>query len=255
MTTGPGEGLPYGEQAAQRFESVDAVQTHLREVFGERNSIYLPGRSPRIELLELGVSDLSKAARVEDEDAIKTTLARVTSRVFCIANGLNDVPISEGLEMKFPLSGCAYCGQLPCACGEKRPSPHLNLETGGPQSSWSLRDWQSFLGAVYGPKNSARESSLDYAQMRLSLEVTELRMVEHSILGRVANQVKLADVYKQYALELADCMGWTFAIANILGEDVQTAVEERYGAGCATCGNAHCSCNQADFDHVYGLSE
>src|ERR1700722_2552191 len=93
-----------------RYPDVDSLQDRLEEVFGQRDRLYLDERFKRIRLFETGVADLFDALRREPTaENLKVPFARVTSRIFSIANSIDGVLVSEGMMMKFPKEGCAYC--------------------------------------------------------------------------------------------------------------------------------------------------
>lgn len=248
MTEFTGAGQGYAEQVPPQFETVDALQEHFTEVFGERNAVYLSDRRERIRLLHVEVADLVKAMRLNDPATTEMAFARIGARIFCLANGILDVPLSRGLEMKYPSRGCAYCGGLPCCCGEARPDASLNNTAGGEQSGWSMRNWQRFLADLYGQKNAERTDGHQYAVNRLFAEVTELDRLEWAIHSRF---MKVDDIRREYVLELADTQAWTLGLATMLGVDLQTAMEARYGGGCPTCSSNRCACTLSDFEHVY----
>jgi len=114
----------------------------------------------------------------------------------------------------------------------------------GEQSTWDLRTWQDYLGHLYGGVNAAK--GLDYTLSRLFAECSEVTVTEYRI-----PKMKIPEIYEEYSLELADVTAWTLAAANIMGVDLQSAIEDRYGRGCATCGLTQCKCNTEQFDHVY----
>lgn len=225
--------------------SLPEMEGYFGELYGPRDSIYLPGRDIRIQLLDRGIDDLQIAVRKGAWQPIYGIMcARVVSRILCVARGADDVSVSQGLEMKYPQEGCAYCGQLPCACQEKRPDHQLG-ETGGEQQNWSLRQWQEHLANLYGP-NNAKRGILD-TLLRLTSENSELISLEHSIFSK---KLPIEEAKLEYSLELADATAWTMASATLLGVDVQSAVEERYGRGCLACVSYPCACTDHNFDQV-----
>jgi NTP pyrophosphatase (non-canonical NTP hydrolase) len=47
------------------------------------------------------------------------------------------------------------------------------------------------------------------------------------------------------ALEFADVLAWLATLANIAGVDLDSAVRQKYGAGCPKCGATPCTCGAA----------
>jgi NTP pyrophosphatase (non-canonical NTP hydrolase) len=219
------------------------IERFFNELYGKRDSIYLPGREIRAQLLYRGIDDLQSAVRQRAWLPIYEVMcARIVSRILCIARGADDVSIGEGLARKYPLEGCAYCGQMPCVCQENRDPYRLSAPT-TEQEHWSLRDWQDHLTRMYGRKN--KERGINYTLLRLGSEYGELISLERAI-----HRYSIDEVKDKYALELADAMAWTIAPAVLLGVDLQKAVEKRYGNGCLACHQIPCICPPHSFDQI-----
>lgn len=226
------------------FSSLDKMQEHFSRLYGRRNEVYLPGRTIRIEFFHRGVSDLTDSLRKEaNREVLETMFARVVSRIFCIANGINDISLGEGMQRKYPFEGCVYCHSNPCQCQEKRLNADMSWGRNTSPKQWDLRDWQNHLGSLYGEKN--RQKGMDYVLNRLSSEVGELISLEHEIPSMTVDEVEL-----EYQLELADSLAWTMAAANILGIDLQESVIKRYGKACQVCNMNPCSCGAHSFRQV-----
>lgn len=213
------------------------------ELYSERDNVYLPGREGRINLLYRAIDDLQTAVRREaDARAYDGLCARIVSRIFCVARAVDNVSVSEGLELKYPLQGCAYCQQLPCQCQERRLE--IIMQGGDhKQSQWSLGNWQEHLLNLYGAKNVER--GINYTLLRLGSEYGELISLEHSI-GRMS----IAEAKREYSLELADCLAWTIGAANLLIVDLEAAVNQRYGRGCQNCYALPCACGPQSFSQL-----
>lgn len=241
--TYPNPSDPDMFELERRYSTVDSLQTRLEEVFGPRDRLYLDERFKRIRLFETGVADLFDALRREPTaDDLKVPFARVTARIFSIANGIDGVLVSQGMMMKFPKEGCAYCGSQPCNCSAFRGEATLagyNVE----QATWGLREWQQHLYNLYGRPNA--EKGIWFVTTRLAIETNEL-VAEEDKIPFMAPE----DVRRNYALEVADTLAWTIAAANILGVDLQAAALERFGNGCPTCGNVPCQCSRHNFQQV-----
>ena len=46
--------------------------------------------------------------------------------------------------------------------------------------------------------------------------------------------------------EFADVLAWLATLANIVGIDLEAAVEAKYGSGCPGCRQSPCVCDQAE---------
>lgn len=46
--------------------------------------------------------------------------------------------------------------------------------------------------------------------------------------------------------EFADVLAWLATLANVVGVDLEAAVQAKYGRGCPGCGQSPCVCNQAE---------
>lgn len=217
------------------------------ELYSPRDNIYLPGREGRISLLYRAIDDLQTAVRREtDWRAYEDLNARIVSRIFCIARSVDNVSVSDGLEAKYPLAGCAYCQQLPCECQERRSE--IVMQAGGSeQSQWSLGQWQEHLLMLYGAKNVER--GITYVLLRLGSEYGELISLERSV-----SQMTITEIKREYALELADALAWTIAAANLLVVDLEQAVDQRYGQGCQTCYSFPCACGPYNFSQLRSLT-
>src|SRR5579885_3096619 len=171
--------------------TLDQMQNHFADLYGPRNNIYLSGRVARIDFFNIAVGDLHDAMRAGDipNKTMGVLLARMPSRIFCMAHGMNNVSVASAMAEKFPLEGCAYCHQNPCQCEEKRSNPKLHGVTNPEQLSWRLRDWQNHLVGLYGEKN--RQRGADNTMVRLFKEVAELMSFEHSLPQNTSNQKEI----------------------------------------------------------------
>lgn len=219
------------------------MEKYFDKLYGERDAIFLPGRELREQLLYRGISDLGKAVRKSaGQEVYETMCARVVSRVFCVARGVDYVSVADGLGRKYPIEGCSYCGEMPCTCPEDRNDSELS-DLSVEQANWSLRDWQTHLTKMYGENNL--NHGVQYALLRLGEEYGELLCLERTIAKLPIEEVKF-----EYALELGDTMAWTIAVASMLGVDLQKAVGERYGKGCSVCEQKPCMCPPHSFDQA-----
>jgi NTP pyrophosphatase (non-canonical NTP hydrolase) len=100
-----------------------------------------------------------------------------------------------------------------------------------PDTSFSLRDFQTLIDRMYSRKDEAR--GVDGTFMWLMEEV-----------GELAAALRDRDRHSQQELaaEFADVLAWLVTIANVSGIDLQQAVLAKYGAGCPGCGEMVCAC-------------
>lgn len=208
-------------------------------IYGRRNRIYASGGIDRINFLNLAIADLQDGLRKSgSKEKIAIALARITSRIFCVAEEFKELPLVEMLARKYPMSHCSYCRKRPCGCEERRADSKLVSEIIAEQLSWSLNDWCKGFAELYGAKN--RERGIEYILLRLFKEVAELLSLQMRI--PTLTDWPMEKVEEELALELADALAWTFAFANFFEIDLETAFIERYGNGCGKCTRNPCKC-------------
>ncbi|MEK7172706.1 MAG: hypothetical protein AAB740_01865 [Patescibacteria group bacterium] len=222
--------------------TLQEIMDYFFRLYGRRNRIFLSGLDKRINYLSLGICDLQDAIRKEqNSEIIGAAFARVTARIFCIVEHFWSLPLVEAMSQKYPMRCCSYCQSFPCKCAEKRPDVIVG-SVSGEQLTWSLRQWQQHFNALYGEKN--RQKGMDNVLNRLFKEVGELL----SLLMMIPNtNLKLSEIEKEFALELADALAWVIALANLLGVDIEQAIVGRYGNGCWRCHQNSCICANFDF--------
>ena len=84
---------------------------------------------------------------------------------------------------------------------------------------------------------------------RLFKEVSELL----SLSMRVQNgalALPIEKIEEEFALELADALAWTIAVADCLGINLEQAVLERYESGSSKCGIDACHCTDVSMAPV-----
>ncbi len=225
-------GMPYIE-----------MLRYFRALYGPRNAKGLPNLLARAALLNIGVNDLEEAIR-KDEDTryIEVALARVQSRIFCVADWLNDdnLIISQMIR-KYPLSGCVYCGRLSCQCGEKRSKAKPTDKLSEIQFEWSLESWSILAYATYGKQNIRR--GVHYCLGRLYHEVAE---IEGPALRMFLNDISSLDLQakEEIAFEIADLQMWTIAVARLLNVELEQVTIRRYGQRCWSCQHFPCDCSE-----------
>jgi len=222
--------------------TLQEMMEYFFKLYGRRNRVFLSGLDKRINYLSLGICDLQDATRKDrNSEIIGVAFARVTARIFCIAEHFWSLPLVEAMSQKYPMHYCSYCQSFPCKCTEKRPDVIVS-SVSEEQLTWSLSQWQQHFDALYGDKN--RQKGMDNILNRLFKEVGELL----SLLMMIPNtNLKLSEIEEEFSFELADALAWDIALANFLGIDMEQAVMERYGDGCWRCHQNFCVCTNFDF--------
>ena len=83
----------------------------------------------------------------------------------------------------------------------------------------------------------------DQKDRRRGVEGTFMWFTEE--VGELAAALRGGDA-KQQAEEFADVLAWLATMANIVGVDLDAAIQEKYGSGCPGCGQSPCVCDQAE---------
>lgn len=204
----------------------------------------MQGLGGRIDFLNLAVGDLQNAVRQEvSDEKMGIALARVVSRVFCVAEHFQDLPVVEAVVVKYG-SGCGYCGQSKCDCPDKRPEADFGriapVAAGqGGQYSWTIEKWSAYLDELYGERNLER--GIENVLLRLFKEESELRSLSMGV-ATGSFRGTLREIEWQFALELADSLAWAIGAANLLDIELEAALLDRYGDGCWNCRYDSCQC-------------
>lgn len=232
------------DDIATRFTTLDALQLHHEVVYGERDRTFLSDPFARIRLFGAATADLFDAMRRDpDQEDLEVMFGRLVGRIFSIANG-NVVLVSEGMMRKFPLEGCVNCQSKPCVCTAKRPDATLGV-VNDMQREWSLSKWQSHLHALYNDVNMAPGKGKWFVACRLTVETNELQAEQDKF-----NTIPQEDFRGNMQLEVADCLAWTAAVANVYDTDLERSYLNRFGLGCPTCGQSKCVCDRHNFQPV-----
>jgi NTP pyrophosphatase (non-canonical NTP hydrolase) len=189
-------------------------------------------------MLSLTVKKLADSIRKGKNEETPKRIANCISKTFAIANRFQGMDMASFLAIKYPIDGCAYCGEKPCKCEENR-SEHIPSAKTESQLGWNFKNWQVHLDDVYGPKN--RSAGIDYIILRLFQELSELLAIatEVDYISRPATVIK-----QEYGKELADVFAWLFAIANVFEINIDHATLSIYSNGCPTCGKKKCECTK-----------
>lgn len=223
-----------------------ALMEHLFHLYGRRNRIFLSGLRERIDFLNLAIGDLQNAIRKEAGlFCLEVALARVVARIICIAESFYSLPLIEVMAKKYPATHCTYCGQSPCECLERRPNYMFASQVPAEQSKWGLKQWSGHLHGLYGERNKQR--GIENVLNRLFKEVSELLSLQMGIPRTIDS---LGKIEEDFALELADTLAWTIAVANLLSVDIEKATLDRYGQSCWNCHQNPCQCGNFNIEPV-----
>lgn len=96
----------------------------------------------------------------------------------------------------------------------------------------TLSQLQQVILETYGAKDARR-----------GVEGTFLWFMEE--VGELATALR-SGTAKERAGEFADVLAWLATLANAVGVDLDRAVAEKYGAGCPSCRQIPCVCNEAE---------
>jgi NTP pyrophosphatase (non-canonical NTP hydrolase) len=98
-----------------------------------------------------------------------------------------------------------------------------------PPPQFTLADFQQLIRVMYLERDIAR--GVDGTFMWLMEEVGELAAA-------------LRDgTHEERMGEFADVLAWLTTIANVVGVDLNAAVQRKYGTGCPGCGHFVCTCS------------
>lgn len=215
-----------------------------------RNAEYLRTDDLRMRhLLAGGGEILDTVERIKPTEkmmgVLPSVVAKVALRVITVLQGLqNKEAIIQELTKKFPESGCSYCGHKPCGCNVMRPEEKIGAQSSETQKDWSIKEWQTHLGEVYGANNS--KEGLRFIYGRLLSEMNEANVAGMQM--EMAGSADDIGHFKQEAIsELADSFAWIIAVCNETGTDLEKAFVDRYGKGCPNCGGMPCTCGPFTF--------
>ena len=218
-------------------------QTHFFQMYGRRNSLFIDGLRERVGFLLHAIGDLQDVIRKGGGEETKNALASTVGWTFCVAGHFGNLPLAEMMASKYPVSGCVYCGHLPCDCHQGQRSAVKLVIPHPQQFDWSLTKWQTHLDRVYGARN--RQIGLENALNRLFKEVCEINELQ---MGLARTEATVEEMEHEFALKVVDILVWIIAVAYLLGLDLERAVSARYGARCPTCLNLPCACGRFIID-------
>src|SRR5215813_4716152 len=83
----------------------------------------------------------------------------------------------------------------------------------------------------------------DAKDRRRGVEGTFMWFIEE--VGELATALR-GGTHEERAAEFADVLAWLATLANIVGIDLDQAVQKKYGTGCPDCRQVPCVCAPAD---------
>jgi NTP pyrophosphatase (non-canonical NTP hydrolase) len=98
--------------------------------------------------------------------------------------------------------------------------------------SLSLSDLQRLIRDTYDAKDRSR-----------GVEGTFMWFVEE--VGELSAALR-GGTAREQAEEFADVLAWLATLANVVGVDLDAAVQAKYGRGCPGCGCTPCECDRAE---------
>ena len=98
--------------------------------------------------------------------------------------------------------------------------------------SITLRQFQELIRDIYGAKDQRR--GVEGTFMWFMEEVGELSAALRS------------GTAEERAAEFADVLAWLATLANVVGVDLDEAVQAKYGDGCPGCRRTPCICDRAE---------
>jgi len=238
------------EPKGEKMALVDTME-FVNGLYQKRNDSHLPIASHICLFFASGGFFLRINRKLIDDPTIRANaLASVFARTSTLAIRTVGSKVLSGshlilgkLFQKYPESGCAYCGNLPCKCEKHRRPEPANIQASGVQQFWTLTEWCQHIRRVYGPNN--RKNGIEYVTNQLLEEILEVTMLlEPLIVGERLEDSELVMV----AAEFADVFARIFALADMYGvvDFLEDKIDTHY-AQCKRCGKRPCECGS-----IYG---
>ncbi len=209
--------------------SINQFQSHLKGVFGQRNS-----SRPLTEvclLLLASFGHLNKAVRTGNSEVIKFQSASVFAWMCALCTKLS-FSLEEIFWSHFP-GVCPYCACSVCD-STRHMVPKARRDVSGFASASSpgfMDELQTIMQIIY-PGNQLIGSA--------SHLVEEIAEVAAAIL--FFQETRSSKAVEELKLELADCLAHLFAVANCAGFKLEASVTAFYANGCRSCGQDVCVC-------------
>jgi len=213
--------------------------------YGPRNNAFMQSRGEILLFHSNAMLVLSKqiSAGNTSKRSLLASLGSVFSRTITLANSFGDLKIIQALSKKYPLPGCAYCGEKVYECkASQRERIQESAET-AIQSTWSIKDWCKHLKTVYGTSN--KERGIEFALSRLNEEIDEVSDTEFR--AKYSMIVTAEDFREEIAKEFADVFAWIFAIANLLDVNLDGLAKAWAFKKCSDCKSNPCDCGPFKF--------
>lgn len=202
--------------------------------------MYLP-RNERFDFLLMAAGDLSRQYRKGKQELYWIAVAQIYAWFMSLTEAFfvewGGDKIANAIGQKYPADHCGYCGQLPCVCKEEERPKHKLGHSWLAQRDWSIARWQGNLNTLYGKANA--EGGVPRALNRLFEETAEVGLLLHLADGFDDSREELE---KKIAREMTDVLAWLFAVATLLGVDVQKSVSALYNNFCPVCHSPVCAC-------------
>lgn len=217
-------------------------QSHLRDLYGRRNAAFVSNRSRLISYLSVSIGNLAKGYRKAwPKPELELAASSVFGWTMAVANSFEGLPLQRAMGFKWGGRRCVYCDQNPCGCVEDRPAMNRVFDPANKNNnySWPLSNFQLALREKYLGRNQAL--GLPYAFGRLFEELGEVTALDAEV---AIDQPTVEEIEREYALELADILGWLLSICNLLEIDLETAILKAYGQSCVECAKQPCVCGK-----------
>lgn len=96
----------------------------------------------------------------------------------------------------------------------------------------TLSELQQLIRQMYGSKDERR-----------GVEGTFMWFMEE--VGELSAALRNGS-HPERVLEFADVLAWLATLANIVGVDLDEAIQAKYGGGCPGCRTSPCACDRAE---------
>jgi NTP pyrophosphatase (non-canonical NTP hydrolase) len=99
------------------------------------------------------------------------------------------------------------------------------------------------MGLTFGQLQQVIRDLYDAKDRRRGIDGTFMWFMNE--VGELAGALR-GGTHAEQAGEFADVLAWLATLANVAGIDLDQALTAKYGTGCPGCGQAPCSCAQAE---------
>jgi len=249
MATAPVVEVLHMANEAHRRYTLRNWQEMFDQIYGQRDRVRTNEELWFRMLEECG--ELIREARYRDKKNINWHLSDLFAWLCAYCNN-NVIRLDEAAWSRYK-AGCPVCGRVQnCNCPPRKqegplatvPKPpsrprkektELSAELFPPEK-WTLKDWEDFLGKLYGEKNS----TLDW--LELAANLTEE-------IGLVGKKIRLREDVELIKQRIADVFAWLVGLFNsyrsqALSTDVEFSdiVWSKYANMCPKCRERACKC-------------